>query len=140
MDITQRLRDHALPDPNDEREVMHAPLLREAADEIDRLREAAMKAERRAIMFGDSLHQQILAMRAAMVDGVLNGPEAGMAWIENTLEGPGNLPDIDAARAEGGAQCMFNREMAEHEAFRAAHPTPNAEVSGAGTASAGLTG
>ena len=93
----------------------------------------ADKAERRAITFGDIVHRQVLAMRAAMVDAVLNGPEAGMAWIENTLEGPGHLPDIDAARAEGGAQCMFNRELAEHEAFRAAHPAPvghNARLSG----------
>lgn len=38
--LSKRLRSHALPDPNDEREVLHAPLLREAANEIDRLREA----------------------------------------------------------------------------------------------------
>jgi hypothetical protein len=31
---------------------------------------------------------------------------------------------VKAAKAEGGAQAMFNREMAEHEAFRAAHPAP----------------
>lgn len=91
----------------------------------------ANKSEHRAITFGDIMHTQILAMRAAVVDAALNGPEAGMAWIENTLAGPGHLPDIDAARAEGGAQCMFNREQAEHEAFRAAHPAPagpNAKV------------
>lgn len=40
MDIIERLRKHALPDPHDEREVLHAPMLREAADEIERLREA----------------------------------------------------------------------------------------------------
>lgn len=40
MDITRRLRNHALPDACDEREVMHAPLLREAADEIERLKKA----------------------------------------------------------------------------------------------------
>ena len=81
-------------------------------------------SERRAVMFGDLLNNHILAMRAALVDAVLQGPEAGLAWIENTLEGPGHLPDIESAKAEGGAQCMFNREMAEHEAFRAAHPAP----------------
>ena len=86
----------------------------------------AVKSERRAITFGDIVHTQTLAMRAAVVDGVLSGPEAGMAWILNTLEGPGHLPDVNAAKAEGGAQCMFNREMAEHEAFRAAHPAPGA--------------
>lgn len=89
----------------------------------DVLAEAA-KSERRAITFGDIVHTQVLAMRAAYVDARLNGSDAGMAWIENTLEGPGQLPDLAAAKKEGGAQCMFNREMAEHEAFRAAHPAP----------------
>jgi len=89
----------------------------------DVLAEAA-KSERRAITFGDIVHTQVLAMRAAYVDAKLNGSDAGMAWIENTLEGPGQLPDLAAAKKEGGAQCMFNREMAEHEAFRAAHPAP----------------
>jgi len=92
--------------------------------EVDRLHAEAAKSERRAITFGDIVAQQVMAMRAAVVDAKLQGPEAGIAWIENTLEGPGHLPDVQAAKAEGGAQCMFNREMAEHEAFRAAHPAP----------------
>lgn len=79
---------------------------------------------RRAITFGDIVHQQVIAMRAAVVDAKLQGSDVGMAWIENTLCGPGHLPDIQAAKAEGGAQAMFDREMAEHEAFRAAHPAP----------------
>ena len=91
----------------------------------DVLAEAA-KSERRAITFGDIVHTQVLAMRAAYVEAKLNGSDAGMTWIENTLEGPGQLPDLAAAKKEGGAQCMFNREMAEHEAFRAAHPAPGA--------------
>lgn len=92
--------------------------------EVARLHREVAKSERRAITFGDILAQYVSAMRAAVVDAALNGPEAGMAWIENTLDGPGHLPDVQAAKAEGGAQCMFNREMAEHEAFRAAHPAP----------------
>lgn len=43
-DIVERLRNHALPDPHDEREVLHAPLLKEAANEITRLR-AALSTE-----------------------------------------------------------------------------------------------
>ena len=35
--LVRRLRQHALPDPHDEREVLHAPLLTEAADAIERL-------------------------------------------------------------------------------------------------------
>lgn len=93
-------------------------------DAIAKLKAEAAKSERRAITFGDIVHTQTLAMRAAVVDAKLQGPEAGIAWIENTLEGPGHLPDVAAAKAEGGAQVMFNREMAEHEAFRAAHPAP----------------
>lgn len=38
-DLIERLRQHALPDQHDEREVLHAPLLRDAADEIDLLME-----------------------------------------------------------------------------------------------------
>jgi hypothetical protein len=93
-------------------------------DAIAKLKAEAAKSERRAITFGDIVHTQTLAMRAAVVDAKLQGPEAGMAWIENTLEGPGHLPDVAAAKAEGGAQVMFNRELAEHEAFRATHPAP----------------
>ena len=92
--------------------------------EVARLHREAAKSERRAITFGDILAQYVSAMRAAYVDAKLNGSDAGMTWIENTLEGPGHLPDLAAAKKEGGAQCMFNREMAEHEAFRAAHPAP----------------
>jgi hypothetical protein len=99
-------------------------LLTAAAAEIVRLRAEAAKSERRAITFGDIVAQQVTAMRAAVVDAKLQGPEAGIAWIENTLEGPGHLPDVAAAKAEGGAQVMFNRETAEHEAFRVAHPAP----------------
>jgi len=93
-------------------------------DAVHKLKAEAAKSERRAITFGDIVAQQVMAMRAAYVDAKLNGSDAGMAWIENTLEGPGHLPDLAAAKKEGGAQCMFNREMAEHEAFRAAHPAP----------------
>lgn len=36
-DLVKELQQAALPDPHDEREVLHAELLRKAADEIDRL-------------------------------------------------------------------------------------------------------
>jgi hypothetical protein len=92
--------------------------------EMQRLTAEATKSERRAITFGDIVAQQTMAMRAAVVAAELEGAEAGMRWIANTLCGPGHLPDVQAAKAEGGAQAMFDREMAEHEAFRAAHPAP----------------
>ena len=46
-DLVKRAQAAALPDPNDEREVMHAHLLRELAAEIERLR-AELKQERTA--------------------------------------------------------------------------------------------
>lgn len=95
-----------------------------AVEERDGLRREAAKSERRAITFGDIVAQHVSAMRAAMVAAELEGKDAGMRWIANTLCGPGHLPDVQAAKAEGGAQAMFDREMSEHEAFRAAHPAP----------------
>lgn len=91
---------------------------------IRTLKKDAAKSERRAIAFGDIVNSHILAMRAAVVAAKLEGLDVGMQWIANTLEGPGHLPDVNAAKAEGGAQAMFNRELSEHEAFRAAHPAP----------------
>jgi len=92
------------------------------AEEVARLRAEAHKSERRAIAFGDIVHQQVLAMRAAVVAWQRQSPQEGMRWIANTLAGPGHLPsEPDIAL---GAQALFDKEMAEHEAFRAAHPGP----------------
>lgn len=95
-----------------------------AAAEIQRLRAEVAKGERRAVAFGDIVHSQVIAMRAAVVAAKLEGLDVGMQWIANTLEGPGHLPDLDKARALGGAQALWDKETAEHEAFRAAHPAP----------------
>lgn len=86
--------------------------------------EQAVRSERRALMFGDILNKHILAMRAAVVDGHLISPSHGLQWIVNTLEGPGHLPNLEEARALGGGQALFDKEVAEAEAFRAAHPAP----------------
>lgn len=92
--------------------------------EVARLQREAAKSERRAITFGDIVQSQIIAMRAAVVAAKLEGLDVGMQWIANTLEGPGHLPDLDEARALGGAQALWDKETAEAEAFRAAHPAP----------------
>lgn len=89
----------------------------------DVLAEAA-KSERRAITFGDIVQSQVIAMRAAVVAAELEGLDHGMQWIANTLEGPGHLPNIAQAKALGGAQALWDKETAEAEAFRAAHPAP----------------
>lgn len=96
----------------------------EADAEMQRLKEEAAKSERRAITFGDIVQSQVIAMRAAVVAAKLEGLDVGMQWIANTLEGPGHLPDLEEARALGGAQALWDKETAEAEAFRAAHPAP----------------
>lgn len=99
-------------------------MMQEAAAEVARLQAVANKSERRALVFGDLMHHNILAMRAAVVDGHIRSHAHGLQWIANTLEGPGHLPDIDEAIALGGAQALFDKEVAEQVAFRAAHPAP----------------
>ena len=92
--------------------------------EVARLHREANKSERRAITFGDIVQSQVIAMRAAVVAAKLEGLDVGMQWIANTLEGPGHLPDMEEATALGGAQALWDKETAEAEAFRAAHPAP----------------
>lgn len=96
----------------------------EAVAALDVVLRAVIQSERRAITFGDLVSMQTSAMRAAIVDAELRGPDAGLRWIANTLSGPGHLPDVEAAKAEGGAQAMFDREVRELEEFRSAHPAP----------------
>lgn len=101
-----------------------AQLWAQIGAEVQRLHAEGAKSERRAIAFGDSLHHNILAMRAAVVAWQREGAAAGMKWIANSLAGPGHLPsEPDIAL---GAQALFDIEMAEHEAFRIAHPAPEA--------------
>lgn len=91
-------------------------------DAIAKLKTEAAKSERRAITFGDIVAQQTMAMRAAVVAWQREDAAAGMKWIANTLCGPGHLPNEEAIAL--GAQALFDKEMTEHEAFRAAHPAP----------------
>jgi hypothetical protein len=100
-------------------------LCAEQAKEVERLRAEYAKSERRAIVFGDIVHNQVVAMQAAVLEGHLSTPAKGLQWIVNTLAGPGHLPDLEEARALGGAQAYWDRETAKHEEFRAAHPGPD---------------
>lgn len=61
-DLIARLRNHALPDPYDEREVMHAPLLREAADALE-----AQQAEIEALKAVASGDNVLLSEQAALL-------------------------------------------------------------------------
>ena len=104
------------------------------AAELHRVKTEAVKSERRAIQFGDIVQTQILAMQADVIDAHLDNPKEGMQWIINTLSGPGLLPDVDAAKAIGGAQAFFDKAMAEHDEFRAAHPAPELPAKEGGAA------
>lgn len=101
----------------------NGPTIKLRAALLDLIKDAN-KSERRAVTYGDIVNSHILAMRAAVVAAKLEGLDVGMQWIANTLCGPGHLPDLDEARELGGAQALWDKETAEHEAFRAAHPAP----------------
>jgi hypothetical protein len=77
MDIVRRLRRHALPDPHDEREVLHAPLLREAADEIDALR------------YSLRLDEELIGMIQKIISRINNRPMPN----ESTAQDKGNDHD-----------------------------------------------
>lgn len=92
-------------------------------EQLEEARTNAARSERRAIMFGDIIAQHCIAMQAAVIAARQLGASHGMQWIINTLRGPGHLPPFDEAV---NAQQWFDAKMAEHEAFRAAHPGPAA--------------
>jgi len=92
--------------------------------EVTRLHAEAANAQRLRVEVGDIISNQCIAMQAAVIEGHLGTLDEGLQWIRNTLIGPGLYPDIEAAQAMGGAQAWFDAKMAEHEAFRKAHPAP----------------
>ncbi len=89
----------------------------------------AEKSERRANMFAGIFSNYTIAMQAALIDAELKSQLEGMSWIFNTLAGPGLLPDVDVAKAMGGAQAWFDAKMEEEVARVAlyAHQQPKAE-------------
>lgn len=87
-----------------------------AADEIERLLAEKAKTLDAVRILNGLFSRNVMAMQAALIDKVLRGPHEGWAWIINTLEGPGLLPDLDDARKAGGAQAWFDAELAAEEA------------------------
>lgn len=79
------------------------------------------KMQRGASAMCYTISNHCLAMQAALIDGQLQSPAHGLRWIINTLDGPGLLPDLEEAKALGGAQAWFDREMAKHEEFMSAN-------------------
>lgn len=91
----------------------------ELKDENEYIRNCFKELDR---MFGKNL----LVMQAAVIDWRTTGDaKNGMAWIFNTLLGPGELPNED----EKDAQAYFDREYAPldkelmdlHQLFRERH-------------------
>lgn len=107
-----------------------ADALLKVAPDLEATLRDGIKAERRAVMFGDVIANQVIAMQSAVIAWrERQDPDAGMNWIVNTLAGPGHLPeDVDEAIEAGGAQAWFDTKTAEHDAFRAAHPGPAADA------------
>lgn len=59
------------------------------------------------------MQDQTVAMQSAVIEWEFGkGAEAGLGWIVNTLEGPGNLPDPDAEHGKN-AQFWFSANCAE---------------------------
>ncbi|WP_186215910.1 hypothetical protein [Burkholderia gladioli] len=90
----------------------------EAADAIDLLLaevEAIAnqdKTTRLIKSMSDIIHDQTVAMQSAIIEWQHgNGAEAGLAWIANTLDGPGHFPDFDAPHGKH-AQFWFNANQA----------------------------
>ena len=58
------------------------------------------------------LEMVLCAMQAAYVEMCNTGADNAMRWIENTLDGPGLIPDVPKGIT---AQEFFDKEMAELE-------------------------
>ncbi len=71
---------------------------------------------------GDSMNDLIVTMQAAWIEWKYGrGADAAMLWIENSLDGPGSIPDPDEPYAtEAQAWYDLNR----------AHPWPPCVVCG----------
>lgn len=81
---------------------------------------------RNRVLIGDLLAEQGAAMQAAIIEwerGVetAKAGQAAMAWLYNTLAGPGHL-DFDSAAQT--AQEWFDQQIERIEAHRTKHPLP----------------
>lgn len=107
------------------------PSLRTVTERARKFEAAFYKEARRAVEFGDIIQNHTHAMQAAVIEANLGkGTATAMAWIVNTLRGPGHLPDLDAAaklddpQSKGKAQVWFDLAEAQHALLREAHPAP----------------
>jgi hypothetical protein len=96
---------------------------RELQAEVERLR---TENERLQIIAANHLRDHarashmwelmVLPMQAAAIEAEETNAEEAMRWITNTLIGPGLYPDLEDAKAAGGAQAWFDREKTAEEA------------------------
>jgi hypothetical protein len=64
-------------------------------------------------LMADAFHNNVVAMQAAVIEWQHGqGPEAAMAWIVNTLEGPGLLPKPEEPYSTE-AQAYFDKHRAD---------------------------
>ena len=99
--IVERLRQHALPDPHDEREVMHAPLLKEAADRIEHQAERIKELEAeigighlQCIADRQKYKQELAALRQRIADVEADNARLKRQYQQATGRQPYE-PDID---------------------------------------------
>ncbi len=94
-----------------------------AADAIEQLRAQVTTLRKQAAQH-ESDHARashmwmlmVLPMQAAAIEAEETNTEEAMRWITNTLILPGLYPDLNDAKAAGGAQAWFDREKAAEEA------------------------
>lgn len=128
-DLIQRLNRHALPDPHDEREVLHAPLLREAAAEIERLEleRDQIKAALRMIAyepFGhpEASHRDVLDEITEFARSVYEGKYSALAPEQSAErqrdEAIAALRELMDGQDDGGSEATQRFEAAWESARR----------------------
>jgi hypothetical protein len=81
--------------------------------ECERLRIDNAKLLRSGQMMGTIMHNNTVAMQAAWIEWQYGeGPEGAMGWIENTLEGPGLIPEPDEPHSTQ-AQAYFDANKSD---------------------------
>lgn len=113
MSIIERLRKHALPDPHDEREVMHAPLLREAADLIEQQAARIVELEAAMPLYDELFIRCAIAEKdlAALRQRIADAPvvaEVSSWWNGGTGF---DLCNFKGKRPEPGAKLIIKEDL-----------------------------